>query len=381
MTAAPPLPPPDAPPARWWSWPELGWLLGTTTTAIGLAVLCHVPGDLSTEAMVLLLGVLCVSLRCRRPLALLGVLLIGGAFNFLLTEPRFSFAITEPEAVLAFVTMLVLGTAVTSLVQRVRSSNESVLQREREAANERLRSTLLASVSHDLRTPLCSITGAASSLLDEDIRLSAAQRHELLQGICDEAQRLNDLIANLLFATRLEGDQVAVRREWVSLEEIAAAALRRAEPQLGARAIELLPMAGLPLVEADPVLLEQAVFLLLDNIARHTPAGSAVRIEVGKRIGALCIVVADDGAGIPAELHGRLFRRFEPGSTSGGLGLGLAIGRAIARAHGGALGLVAPLLRGATFCLSLPIPHHQPRLPDEAALAGDGSATTTAEER
>lgn len=374
MSAAAPLPTPNAEPARWWSWPELAWLLGTTTTAIGVAVLCHEPGDLSTEAMVLMLGVLCVSLRCRLPLALLGVLLIGGAFNFLLTEPRYSFAITEPDAVVAFVTMLVLGVVVTSLVQRVRRDHQRMLQREREAATERLRSTLLASVSHDLRTPLCSITGAASSLLDPGTRLSTAQQHELLQGICDEAQRLNDLIANLLFATRLEGDTVAVRREWVSLEEIAAAALRRAEPQLGARAITLLPAAGLPLVEADPVLLEQAVFLLLDNIARHTKAGSAVRIEVARSSAALCIVVADDGPGIAAEMHDRLFRRFEHGRGSGGLGLGLAIGAAIARAHGGQLALSPPLLRGATFCLSLPLPSHQPRLPDEAGLPVDGGA-------
>jgi two-component system sensor histidine kinase KdpD len=243
---------------------------------------------------------------------------------------------------------------------------QAAARRERQTADvERLRSTLLQSVSHDLRTPLASITGAASSLLDDGAPLPAAARHELLAGIVQESRRLDELIANLLTATRLEAGEVVLQRVWTSLEETVGAALRRARSQLGTRPVAVRVDPGLPLVEADPVLAEQLVFLLLDNVARHTGPEVAVDVHVFHGGGRAGVEVADRGAGIAPDLRGRLFTRFERGARSGGLGLGLAIGAAIARAHGGQLELVGERAVGAAFRFTLPAPRHQPRPPAE----------------
>jgi K+-sensing histidine kinase KdpD len=343
-------------------WLELLWLVLVAGLAVGAAQLCFVPGDLSTEAMVLLLGVLIISLRCRRWLALCGVVAIGAAFNFLFTEPRFTLVIHDAEAIVAYFAMLVVGAVVTTMVQRLRASSARASAREREVATERLRSTLLASVSHDLRTPLTSITGAASALLEPAGQLAEAARRDLLQGISDEAARLNELIANLLFATRLDSGDVAVRREWDDLGELAGAALRRAEPQLGARRVDIDLDPRAPLVECDPVLIEQAVFVLLDNAARHTPADAVVWVRLCCDPQWVTLEVGDAGPGVPADVAARLFQRFERGARSGGLGLGLAIAAAIARAHGGRLTHSGP---GAVFRLALPRPAEQPSVPTE----------------
>ncbi|MGE3174271.1 MAG: DUF4118 domain-containing protein [Planctomycetota bacterium] len=238
----------------------------------------------------------------------------------------------------------------------------------REAEVERLRSTLLASVSHDLRTPLATITGSASSLLD-DALTDVDARRELLIGIAREAGRLNELIANLVFATRLEDGQMTLKREWTSVEEIVGAALLRARDLLHAHVLVVDVSQGLPLVLADPVLLEQAIFLLLDNAARHTPTGTTVSVRARPLGNAIAIEVADDGPGIPERLRGRLFRRFERGEGSTGMGLGLPICAAILKAHGGEAGLLLPGGRGAAFQLRLPVPARQPAV--DTAEPGD----------
>lgn len=236
---------------------------------------------------------------------------------------------------------------------------------EHEAEAERLRSTLLASVSHDLRTPLATITGAASSLLDGGAAIAPGVQRELLQSIADEAGRLNELIGNLVFATRLDGGAVALRMEWTSLEEIVGAACRRARDQLAGHRLAVAAAPDLPLLRADPVLLEQAVFLLLDNAARHTPPGTAVRVRAFALGGELAIEVADDGPGIPAADRARVFRRFERGEHSTGMGLGLPICAAILKAHGGTAVLMPGGGRGACFQLRLPRPTVHPEVPAE----------------
>jgi len=242
-----------------------------------------------------------------------------------------------------------------------------------EAAAERLRSTLLASVSHDLRTPLATITGSASSLLD-DASTDLAVRNELLHGIATEAHRLNELIANLVFATQLEDGRTTLRTQWTSVEEIVGAALRRARDVLQQHEVDVAVAADLPLLQADPVLLEQAIYLLLDNAARHTPAGTHVRVAASAQGHELAIEVADDGPGIPAPMRARIFQRFERGEGSTGMGLGLPICAAILAAHGGTASLLPSSGRGATFRLRLPVPSEQPRLPpsDDDAEAADG---------
>jgi two-component system sensor histidine kinase KdpD len=229
----------------------------------------------------------------------------------------------------------------------------------REAEVERLRSNLLASVSHDLRTPLATITGSASGLLD-DALTDPVVRRELLAGIASEAKRLNDLIANLVFATRLEAGHMSLKREWTSVEELVGSALQRANDHLAGHPTVVDVGRDLPLVEADPVLLEQAIFLLLDNAARHTPPGTRVGVRARSEGREVVIEVADDGPGVPDRLRTRLFHRFERGESSAGMGLGLSICAAILKAHGGQVSLVPSADHGSVFSMRVPTPREQP---------------------
>jgi two-component system sensor histidine kinase KdpD len=238
-------------------------------------------------------------------------------------------------------------------VERVRLAAER--QQARLAAErEQLRSTLLSSVSHDLRTPLGAITGAASSLMG-DATLSETVRTELAQTIYEEADRLNRLVANLLDMTRLESGAVRPAREWHSLEEIVGTAVRRMEFGLAGRRIETSLPRDLPLLLLDAVLIEQLLVNLLDNAAKYTPPGSTIRIAAERREDGVRVEVTDDGPGLPPGEEQRVFEKFFRRSGSrGGFGLGLAICRAVVEAHGGRIWAESGRPRGAMFCFTLP---------------------------
>ncbi|NUO49914.1 MAG: sensor histidine kinase KdpD [Polyangiaceae bacterium] len=235
------------------------------------------------------------------------------------------------------------------------------------AKTEELRSSLLAAVSHDLRTPLAAITGAGTTLRDE-VELPGDTRVELLATICDEAERLERLVSNLLDMTRLESDGVNLKREWVPLEEVVGTALARVEKQLKDRTIETVLPRDLPLVSLDPILFEQLLVNLLENAAKYTPAGSPVTIEARQDDDEIEVDVSDRGPGVPRGQEEKVFERFYRGQQAGaaGVGLGLPICRAIARAHGGTLAVEAREGGGARFRVRLPQPEGRPSRPPEA---------------
>ena len=206
--------------------------------------------------------------------------------------------------------------------------------------SEQLRNALLSSVSHDLRTPLATITGAASGLLEGADRLDAAARRELLQAIHEEAERLNRLVNNLLDMTRLESGAVEVRKDWHSLEEIVGAALARLGGRLGDRPVTTRLAPDLPLVPLDGVLMEQVLINLVDNAVKYTPQGSPIEIAASVDDGHVRLEVADRGPGLPPGDETRVFDKFYRGrlaGTGGGVGLGLTICRGIVEAHGGTI--------------------------------------------
>jgi two-component system sensor histidine kinase KdpD len=237
------------------------------------------------------------------------------------------------------------------------------------ARTEELRSSLLASVSHDLRTPLAAITGAASALRDEGSGLETRERRELLATISEEAGRLERLLVNLLDMTRLESGGLEPKREWVPLEEIVGAALTRLEAQLAGRDVRTEIPADLPLAFADPLLLEQLVLNLLENAVKHTPAGTEIEIRAVARESALELEVADRGPGLEPGDETRIFEKFQRGARAGagGVGLGLAICRGIAMAHGGSLHAENRPGGGALFRLTLPLLEAPPGAPAEPA--------------
>lgn len=235
-----------------------------------------------------------------------------------------------------------------------------------EAETERLRSTLLSSVSHDFRTPLAAITGAASSLVSGSA-LNPGARLELAQTIHEEAGRLNRLVSNLLDLTRLESGAVRPAREWHSLEEIIGSATRRMERALEGRHLETLLPADLPLLRLDASLIEQVFVNLLDNAAKYTPRGSTIRLSAERRGDEVVVEVADNGPGLAPGDEQRVFEKFvRRSSHRGGFGLGLAICRAAVEAHGGRIWAENRHPAGVAICFTLPAADGPPGPPEDA---------------
>jgi two-component system, OmpR family, sensor histidine kinase KdpD len=228
---------------------------------------------------------------------------------------------------------------------------------------EQMRSSLLSAMSHDLRTPLASITGAASTLRSQSDRLPLETKQELLESISDEAERLGRLVGNLLDMTRFESGGVELRRDLYPLEEIVGTVLQRMEPQLEGRAIstdlaENLSLENKPvMVFVDDVLLGQVLWNLLENAVKYTPPGSPLELAASEEEGAVIIEVRDRGPGIPPGEEERIFEKFYRGKSENvrGAGLGLPICRAIVQAHRGTIQALARPGGGTIFRISLPI--------------------------
>jgi two-component system sensor histidine kinase KdpD len=222
---------------------------------------------------------------------------------------------------------------------------------------EQMRSSLLSAVSHDLRTPLASITGAASTLRSQGDKVPLEVRYELLESISDEAERLSRLVGNLLDMTRFESGAVVLRRDLCPLEEIVGPALQRLESKLAGRQVTTELPADLEPVYGDDVLLGQVVLNLLENTLKYSPPGTPIDLVASPSDGAVILEIRDRGPGLAPGEEQRIFEKFYRGSTKGvrGAGLGLAICRAIMQAHHGEITAFNREGGGAVFRLRLPL--------------------------
>lgn len=236
-------------------------------------------------------------------------------------------------------------------VQAAKAARESELR----IKTEEMRSGLLSAVSHDLRTPLASITGAATSLLGQGEKFSAETRQELLESIADEAERLGRLVNNLLEMTRLDSGTAPVARDWYSVEEMVGATLQRLTKILAKHPVTTRLPEDLPLVYVDEVLIGQVLANLLENAAKYTPAGTGIEIAASAEGDTVTVVVNDRGPGFAVEDVGRVFEKFYRGRADGvrGVGLGLAIAHAIVTAHGGTMEAANRLEGGAQIRFTL----------------------------
>ena len=239
-----------------------------------------------------------------------------------------------------------------------------------QAETERLRSSLLSAVSHDLRTPLAAIAGSASTLLEGT--LDELTRQELARTIYEESDRLSRLVENLLHLTRIESGSMKVDKQWHPVDEVVGSAIRRAHRSLEAHVVETTISTECGLVPMDGLLIEQVLVNLLENAAKYTPAGSVITVSTDRTRCGAELAVCDRGPGLDEFERERIFDKFYRGATTPsdrgrGAGLGLAICRAIVQAHGGEIRAEPRRGGGSRFVMTLPI-QGQPPIVEETPV-------------
>lgn len=238
---------------------------------------------------------------------------------------------------------------------------------------EQLRNTLLNAISHDLRTPLATIVGSASSLV-ESHELQAEAQTELARSIYDEARRMSHLINNILDMARLEAGIIKLNKQWYPLEEIIGSVLNRLTLILSDRKVSVKLPHGIPMVYVDAVLIEQVLLNLLENAARYTPKGTEVSINAEFLEAGVEIAIIDHGSGIPEHSKALLFEKFyrvQQETAQSGVGLGLAICKAIIDAHGGTIKAENHAKGGAVFSFQLPLEQQPPMIEQDDECSHD----------
>jgi len=320
--------------------------------------------------MIYLLAVVITSLRAGYGAAVLASLLGVLSFNFFFIPPELTFHVEDGQYLITFLGLFSIGLVIADLNTRARIQTEAAYRREQQTEllreKEKLQSTLLNSISHDLRTPLVSITGALGSLKDDNQQLHSAARHELIEAAYEEAERLNRLVGNLLDMSRLQAGSLRLKREFYDVQEIITVARSQLRERLEKREIQISIEPNLPLLSVDLVLFAQVLVNLLDNAAKYSSLEKPIEIRAYQNKSSVIIEVADRGIGIPEEDLAYIFEKFYRSSTVDerkGSGLGLSICQGLVELHGGSIHAENRKAGGARFLIYLPLEQAQ-RLPE-----------------
>ena len=364
--------------------PWLGATVGLASVAATIGVLIPFRSDIPTTvpALVLVLAVGAAGVL-GGPVAAAGVAVAAAAcFNLAFIPPFGQLKVDSWEDWVALGVFLAVALVVGLLVAREADGRRAAEAREAEVRSlyERLqeadaerarlseevarmevlkrvdeqRSALLRSVSHDLRSPLATIRAVTTDLRD-GVVYEEPTRVELLTTVCDEVERLDRIVANLLSLSRIEAGAFSPERQAVPLDELVAERVRRLKGLFRAVRLQVDLPTDLPLVDGDYTQLELVVTNLLENAGRHAPPGSTVRIAA-RSMGALVQVrIVDEGFGVPDWERERIFEPFRRGEGSRSSGVGLAICKAVVEAHGGTIGVERTAGGGATFVFTLPV--------------------------
>jgi K+-sensing histidine kinase KdpD len=288
--------------------------------------------------------------------------------HVLFTRPGYGFQLQDWDQAVRLVVYIVVAFIAARLAQSVKDHAETaeraINETRRRQETDQLREALIGSVSHELRTPMASILGATTVLCSASAVRADPKLEGLAGVVSSETERLNNVIQNLLDATRISSEGLRPRFEWTEVSDIVNAALTRHRARLDGHMVERDVAGELPLVYVDPVMVEQALGQILDNAAKYSPEAAPVRISARTEQGAVALSVADRGAGLTAEERARLGERFFRGertaATTVGSGFGVWIARAFLHANGGSLDAAsAGPGEGATFIIRLPIPPHK----------------------
>lgn len=281
------------------------------------------------------------------------------AFNFLFTIPRFTLRAYDPSYPVTFGIMFLVALITGSLASRMKEYARESAQAAMQIEKEQLRADLLRSISHDLRTPLTSISGNASNLLSNENEFSQETRMQIYGDIYDDSMWLIKLVENLLSVTRIEDGRMDLRMSAELMDEVIAEAMRHTDRKRDGRKIEVSSDEEFILGKMDARLIVQVVINLVDNAVKYTPEGAQIRIHTGKKDGMVVVSVSDTGPGIPDEQKSKVFDMFYTGTNRAAdgrrsLGLGLGLCRSIIRAHGGEIWVSDNKPQGAVFTFTLP---------------------------
>lgn len=308
-----------------------------------------------TIRMVYLVPLALLASRWGRGPAIMAVLVSFVLFDYFFIDPVGSLIATRPEEALGLAALLSATLFTTQLVGAAKQRSQALEEAALARRSDELKTTLLRAVSHSLRTPLATIKAGASGLRQQNAAYSEEDRQELLDMIEAEADRLDRIVGQLLDASRLEAGTALPIKHPEDLVELIDGVVRRLQPMLDGRRVDVAVPWDLPLVPCDYAQIDQVVTNLLENAALHTPAGAAINLKATFDGESVRTEIADKGPGIPRQERARLFKPFERGSTEApGTGLGLAIARGLIEAHGGSLWVEDAPGGGAAFVFRLP---------------------------
>jgi K+-sensing histidine kinase KdpD len=312
-----------------------------------------------------LLAVVIIGARLGRGPALLATALTVLGLDYFVIPPVMRFEIAEVRHLVMLGGIASVAIIVSNLTERLRRERGRAVAEKLEAENarrtaetERTRSAILSTVSHDLRTPLATISASSQLLARSHESMSNATKTELLSGIAEQADRLEELLRNLVAMTKAESQKLGLQVEMGSVKEVIGSALHRSRRFIGNRDVNVRSSGDPPIGAFDASLLEQVFVNLLENAVKYSPATAPIDIFVETTGREILVKVEDRGSGIPSHEQEKVFEKFYRGNNAskndGGVGLGLSICRAIVGAHAGTIGLGNREGGGATVFVRLP---------------------------
>jgi two-component system sensor histidine kinase KdpD len=325
-----------------------------------VSALCYVLSEYvgyRVVAFILLVTVSFVAMFFDILPVLLAALLSALIWNFFFIPPKFTFSIGSTEDVLMFLMYFVIATVNAALTFKIRQMEKQGMEQEEKERTLKLYSTLLNSLSHEFRTPISAIIGAADNLQHNAGKLSEQNKNELVSEISSAAFRLNQQVENLLNMSRLESGFIQLKKDWVDISELIYDVVKRVEQNIVTQKININVSPDAPLFKLDKVMMEQAVYNLLNNATLYTPDKSTINVSAASIDHKLEIIVEDNGPGFPESEIKKVFDKFYrlKNSKAGGTGLGLSIARGFVEAHRGTIKLENTPTGGAQFTISAPV--------------------------
>lgn len=325
----------------------------TVTAAVAFSLRAYM--DYRVVALILMLIVSILAVSSEIFPVLVAAILSAVILNLFFLEPVFNYKIDDSESALLFFIYIAIALVNAVLTNRLRRQEKKVRDREEKENTIRLYNTLLNSLSHELKTPIAAVIGAVDTLKEGDGTLTPGERAELLAEIEIAGNRLGTQVENLLNMSRLEAGKLRLKADWTDVNELVFRVTGKIPEENRGRII-FRPDEQLPLIRLDGGLIETALYSIVHNAIRYTPAGTPVEISAAYDSGQLSITVSDNGRGIPGQYIALIFEKFYrlPHSGTGGSGLGLSIAKGFVEAHGGKISAWNRESGGAAFTVTLP---------------------------